>query len=87
MDVWSVRVDYWTCNASNHDRSHIFMIIMDVFDVNWKTVAEFYQNILRQRLSGVGFPEKATGRLLVVFSTLLNFNGLRMWNMDVSEVN
>ena len=27
---------------------------MDVFVVNWKTVAEFLQNILRQRLSGVG---------------------------------
>ena len=30
------------------------VFIMDVFVVNWKTVAEFLQNILRQRLSGVG---------------------------------
>ena len=29
----------------------------------------------------------ATGPVLVVFSTLLDFNGLRMWNMDVSDVN
>ena len=27
---------------------------MDVFDVKWKAVAEFLQNILRQRLSGAG---------------------------------
>ena len=41
---------------------------MDVFDMNWKAVAEFLQK----------YPSSKTfwSRRLVVFSTLLDFNGL-----------
>ena len=52
---------------------------MNVFDVNWKSVAEFLQKYPS--------PKAFWSRRLVVFSTLLNFNGPKMWNMDVSDVN
>ena len=60
------------------------MFIMDVVDVNWKAAAEFSQKYPSPKTF---WSRRLVPYVLVVFNTLLDFNGLRMWNMDVSNVN
>ena len=61
---------------------------MDVFDINWKTVAEFLQKYSSPKAF---WSRRLHGRLLVVFSTLLNFNGLNtikisLFWQDISSI-